>query len=67
MIIKLSHGALAAAVLAAGCTTTGPAELAAIDCDRYDCSKMNAISKQARVKGVQVVWVNPPQKQAPKD
>ena len=41
-----------------GCAATAPAQYA----KEVDVAKMQAVNRAAQGQGVQVVWINPPQK-----
>ena len=44
------------------CAATGPAMVANDECARLDCEKMAKVSRVARERGLDVIWVNPPEK-----
>lgn len=63
----IKAGLVAAFVFAvAGCAMDGGASnlKAGID-DNVDWVKMSVITQDARMRGYQIVWVNPPQKKMP--
>ena len=56
--MKLFALAIATAIACSGCATQTAGEYARQD----DVAKIQAVNKAARVQGVQVVWINMPQK-----
>lgn len=57
-------GLLAAALLSAsGCASMGPTTTASDDeCNRIDCDKVARVNHTARMRGIDVKWVNMPHK-----
>ena len=41
------------------CAATGPATVAEDQCVRLDCEKMAQVSRLARERGLDVIWINP--------
>ena len=44
------------------CAATGSTTVADDPCARLDCEKMAKVSRAARERGLDVIWVNPPEK-----
>jgi hypothetical protein len=60
--MRLIAASVLVALVLSGCATTSGTYSGYDTCARIDCQKMADVDRQARVNGLDVYWVHPPER-----